>query len=112
MKTRDSSTSEWVFKPLYTGLGALHGPIILHTLPASFHRMAVSAFKDITNLNPNVIDALEATNDRMITKDELETMQEVTIIVSVIMSFVVQLLRLVGLRIFTANMSQDKKKCV
>jgi len=74
--------------------------------------MAVSAFKDITNLNPNVIDALEATNDRMITKDELETMQEVTIIVSVIMSFVVQLLRLVGLRIFTANMSQDKKKCV
>ena len=72
--------------------------------------MVVSAFKDIINLNPNVIDGLKATNDRMIIKDELETMQKVTIVVFMKASFVVQLLRLVGLRIFKTNTSQDKKK--
>lgn len=46
----------------------------------------------------------------MIIKDELETMQKVTIVVFMKASFVVQLLRLVGLRIFKTNTSQDKKK--
>jgi len=74
--------------------------------------MVVSAFKGIINLNPNVIYGLRATNDRMITNDELETMQDVTIIVFMKMPYVVQLLRLVGLRIFTTNMSQDKQMCL
>lgn len=46
----------------------------------------------------------------MIIKDEWETMRKVTIVVFMKMSFVVQLLRLVELRIFTTNISQDKKK--
>jgi len=58
----------------------MYGLITLRTVPASVHRMVVSAFKGIINLNPNVIDGLKATNDRMIIKDELETMQKVTIV--------------------------------
>ena len=105
MKIRDSSASEWVLKPLHIGLGALYGPIILHTISSSVHRTVVIEFKGIINLNPKVIDGLKETNDRMIIKDEWETVQEVTIVVFTKMSFVVQLLRLVGLRIFTTDCS-------
>jgi hypothetical protein len=105
VKIRASSASEWVLKPLNIGLGALYGPIILKTIPSSVHRTVVNEFKGIINLNSNVIDGLKATNDRMIIKDEWETVQEVTIVVFMKMSFVVQLLRLVGLRIFTTDCS-------
>jgi hypothetical protein len=110
VKIRASSASEWVLKPLNIGLGALYGPIILHTIHSSVQRTVANEFKGIVNLNPNVIDGLKATNDRVIIKDEWEIMQEVTIVVFMKMSFVVQLLRLFGLRIFTTNNCQDKKK--